>query len=252
MNDTVSTVAPEGEGLYEKYMLSHPADVRGCLRQLIEKHSSLLLHAAGTEQAVSMALGLGEKVMWVDVPRDPALTERLLAAERLRFEGSIDRITVRFATGPARRSVHGELPALEVPLPLKVMHLQRREYVRREPVGGLACLMPVQSPAGGTRSLRASIADIGGGGLAVLTTDDSSFVMTAGDLIPGVVLDIPEQGSLTVTLRVQHAARIEQNGRKFWRAGCSFVDLAVQEQAKLLRYVMHLDRVHAARFREME
>lgn len=252
MNDTAPTSAFEGDGLYEKYMLSHPADVRGCLRQLIDKHSSLLMHAAGTEQAVSVALGLGDTTMWVDVPRDPALTERLLAAERVRFEGSIDRITVRFATGPVRRGVHGDLPALEVPLPLKVMHLQRREYVRREPVGSLACVMPVRTAAGETRSLRASIADIGGGGLAVLTTDDSSLVMLAGDLIPGVVLDIPEQGPMTVALRVQHAARIEQRGRKVWRAGCSFVDLTVQEQAKLLRYVMHLDRVHAARLREQD
>lgn len=240
----------EAEGMYEKYMLSHPADVRHCLRQLIDKRASLLLHAVGTEQAVSVGLGLGESTMWVDVPRDPALTERLLAAGRLRFESSIDRITVRFATGAARRSLHADLPALEVPLPLKVMHLQRREYVRREPIGSLACLMPVHTTSGDTRTLRASIADIGGGGLAVLTTDDSSLVIAAGDVIPGVVLEIPEQGSMTVTLRVQHAARIDQHGRRVWRAGCSFVDLTVQEQARLLRYVMHLDRVHASRLRD--
>lgn len=244
------TVEPEAESLYERYMLSHPADVRHCLRQLIDKRSSLLLHAAGTEQAVSVALAVGPSSLWVDVPRDPVLTERLLAAGRLRFESSIDRITVRFATGAARRSVHADLPALEVPLPLKVMHLQRREYVRREPIGSLACLMPVHTTSGDTRTLRASIADIGGGGLAVLTTDDSTLVMAAGDVIPGVVLDIPEQGAMTVTLRVQHAARIDQNGRRVWRAGCSFVDLTVQEQARLLRYVMHLDRVHASRLRD--
>jgi c-di-GMP-binding flagellar brake protein YcgR len=252
MTDTAPTPQPEGDGLYEKYMLHHPADVRGCLRQLIEKHATLLVHAVGTEQAVSVALGLADDAMWIDVPRDPALTDRLLRAERLRFESSLDRITVRFATGAARRGVWEDLPALEVPLPLKLMHLQRREYVRREPVGSLACALPVHTADGARKTTRASIADIGGGGLAVLTADESGLALSAGDLIPDVVLDIPDQGTLNVTLRVQHAARIEQRGRKVWRAGCSFVDLTVQDQAKLLRYVMHLDRVHAARVREFD
>jgi c-di-GMP-binding flagellar brake protein YcgR len=201
---------------------------------------------------VSVALGISDDTLWIDVPRDPALTERLLRAERLRFESSVDRITVRFATGAVRRGVWGELPALEVPLPLKVMHLQRREYVRREPVGSLACVLPVHTPDGAKKTTRASIADIGGGGLAVLTADDTGLALASGDVIPDVMLDIPDQGTLSVTLRVQHAARIEQRGRKVWRAGCSFVDLTVQDQAKLLRYVMHLDRVHAARARELD
>ncbi|GAB6196961.1 flagellar brake protein [Lysobacter xanthus] len=240
--------AADGEGLYEKYMLHHPADIRGCLRQLVDKRCVLLVHAAGTENAVSAALSVDGGTLWVDVPRDPALTEQLLAADRLRFESSLDRITVRFATGAARRGVFEGLPALEVPVPVKVMHLQRREYVRREPPGTLSCLLPVDAN-GQRRTVRASIADIGGGGLAVLTSDDASLDLNTGDLFPDVVLELPEQEPMSVTLRVQHAQRIEQNGRRVWRAGCSFVDLTVQEQARLLRYVMQLDRLLMAKSR---
>lgn len=252
MNESAATPSSPGDGLYDKYMLHHPADVRGCLRQLVDRHCTLLVHAAGTEQAVSICLGIGETSMWIDVPRDPALTDRLLAAERLRFESSIDRITVRFATGAAQRGVYGELPALEVPLPLKLMHLQRREYVRREPIGALVCQIPSKDAQARPQPVRASIADIGGGGLAVLTSDDRSVSFESGEVIPGVLLDIPDQGTLHVTLRVQHAVRIEQHGQRVWRAGCSFVDLSVQDQAKLLRYVMQLDRMHAARLRELD
>lgn len=252
MNETAAAPTENGDGLYDKYMLHHPADVRGCLRQLAERHCTLLVHAAGTEQAVSLVLGVGETSMWIDVPRDADLAERLLSCERLRFESSIDRITVRFATGAAQRGVFGDLPALEVPLPLKVMHLQRREYVRREPIGALVCQIPSRDEQGRARPVRASIADIGGGGLAVLTSDDRTLSFESGEVIPGVVLDIPEQGPMTVTLRVQHAARIDQRGHRVWRAGCSFVDLPVHDQAKLLRYVMHLDRMHAARLRDTD
>lgn len=241
---------PEAEGLYEKYMLHHPADVRGCLRQLVEKHSTVLMHAAGTDNAVTVALGIGATSLWIDVPRDAALTEQLLGAERLRFESTIDRITVRFATGPAQRGVHDGRPALEVPIPVKVMHLQRREYVRREPPGTVSCLLPVSAEAGRERRVRATIADIGGGGLAVLTSDDTTLELQAGDVFPGVVLELPEQEPMNVTLRVQHAQRIDQRGRRVWRAGCSFVELTVQEQARLLRYVMQLDRMHTAKLRD--
>ncbi|WP_460834644.1 flagellar brake protein [Lysobacter humi (ex Lee et al. 2017)] len=250
MTEALTGPAADGESLYEKYMLHHPADIRGCLRQLVDKRCTLLVHAAGTAQAVSAVLGFGEGSLWVDVPRDDALTERLLAADRLRFESSVDRITVRFATGAARRGTFEGHPALEVALPQKVMHLQRREFVRREPAGQLHCLIPAQSPDGSARTTRATIADIGGGGLAVLSSDDHSLVLTTGGTIPGVVLDLPEQGPMTVTLRVQHAERIDQRGRKVWRAGCSFVDLPVQDQARLLRYVMQLDRLHAAKLRD--
>lgn len=239
----------DGESLYEKYMLHHPADIRGCLRQLVDKRCVLLVHAAGTDNAVSAALSVNGSTLWIDVPRDPALTAQLLGAERLRFESSLDRITVRFATGAAREGVYDGLPALEVPVPVKVMHLQRREYVRREPPGTLSCILPV---SGGReqRAVRASIADIGGGGLAVLTSDDRALELSAGDEFPDVTLELPEQEPMSVTLRVQHAQRIDQNGRRVWRAGCSFVDLTVQEQARLLRYVMQLDRLYMARARD--
>ncbi|MGY3265467.1 MULTISPECIES: flagellar brake protein [unclassified Lysobacter] len=240
----------EGESLYEKYMLHHPADIRGCLRQLVDKRCVLLVHAAGTENAVSAALGVDGGSFWIDVPRDAALTEQLLAADRLRFESSIDRITVRFATGAARTGIHEGLPALEVPVPVKVMHLQRREYVRREPPGTLSCILPVHSDGGARRTVRATIADIGGGGLAVLTSDDHSVEINTGDLFPGVMLELPEQEPMLVTLRVQHAAHIDQRGRRVVRAGCCFVDLTVQDQARLLRYVMQLDRMHLARMRD--
>ena len=243
-------VTTEGESLYEKYMLHHPADIRGCLKQLVDKRCVLLVHAAGTDNAVSVARAAGPTSLVIDVPRDEALTAQLLAADRLRFESSVDRITVRFATGAARQVLHEDLPALEVPMPVKLMHLQRREYVRREPHGAVSCLLPVHVQGGARRSVRAAIADIGGGGLAVLTSDDSSLELRAGDILPDVLLELPEQEPMNVTLRVQHAQRVDQNGRRAWRAGCSFVDLNVQEQARLLRYVMQLDRLHAAKLRE--
>jgi c-di-GMP-binding flagellar brake protein YcgR len=253
MTETAPPTAPhEPESLYEKYMLHHPAEIRARLRQLIDKRCTLLVRAPGSDDVVTSALTLGERSLWIDVPRDPSVAARLQSAERLRFESAIERVGVRFATGPARPGTFEGLPALEVDLPDKLIHLQRRDYVRREPISALACSLRVADAAGRSHKVAAKIADIGGGGLAVLSSDDGLQQPEIGDVLPDVVLDLPDDGPLVVRLRVQHVARFEQHGKPVWRAGCQFVDLNPQDQARLVRYVMHLDRLHAAKRREQD
>lgn len=256
MTEPAPTAREEIESMYEKYMLHHPAEIRARLRQLVEKRSTVLVRESGTElDAITVALAIGPGSFWIDVPREESLTGRLQHAERLRFESAIERVGVRFTTGAARLGTYEGLPALEVDLPPKLIHLQRREYVRREPVSSLGCtlrLPDATTQQGAPRTVSARIADIGGGGLAVLTTDETVLPPTVGDELRDVVLDLPDDGPLTVRLRVQHVQRFEQNGRAVVRSGCEFVGLSAQDQARLVRYVMHLDRLHSARRHERE
>lgn len=254
MTDTAQTARDDVESMYEKYTLHHPAEIRARLRQLVDKRSTVLVREAGTDDdGVTVALAVGAGSFWIDVPRDAALASRLQSADRLRFESAIERVGVRFTTGPARLGTYEGLPALEIDMPPKLIHLQRREYVRREPTASLACTLRLpRSEADGfsKQTVSARIADIGGGGLAVLTTDEDVLQPRDGDELRDVVLDLPDDGPLTVRLRVQHVQRFEQNGRTVVRAGCQFVGLSAQDQARLVRYVMHLDRLHSARMHE--
>ena len=250
MND--SGRSDDAESLYEKYMLHHPADVRGCLRQLIDKHCVLHAGVLGGESAVSAALAIDDSALWIDVPREDAMLQLLLRTERLRFESAINRITVRFMAGPATLGQHDGRPALRVPVPAKVMHLQRREYVRREPPEPVVCELTWPDASGTPRTGRARIADIGGGGLAILTSEDASIEFRIGDVIPDVLLTLPEPPVLKATLRVQHIGYVDRGGHRIQRAGCEFVDLTSHDQARLMRYVMHLDRLHAVKLRERD
>ncbi|CAA9334599.1 MAG: hypothetical protein AVDCRST_MAG71-1912 [uncultured Lysobacter sp.] len=242
----------ETDGLYEKYMLHHRADIRGCMRQLIDKRCTLQVGLPGGDAAVSAALALDDDGMWIDVPRDEAMVRLLDGAERVRVESAINRITVRFMAGPAELGEHDGRPALHIGLPEKVMHLQRREYVRREPPEPLACEIAWPDRSGSTRTVKAAIADIGGGGLAVLSSEDGSVEYRLGDIIRDVVIELPEPPALRTALRVQHISYIDRDGRRVQRAGCEFVSLSVQDQARLMRYVMYLDRLHAVKLRERE
>lgn len=254
MTDTAQTARDDVESMYEKYTLHHPAEIRARLRQLVERRSTVLVREAGTDDdGVTVALALGPGSFWIDVPRDEALASRLQRVDRLRFESAIERVGVRFTTGPARLGTYEGLPALEIDIPPKLIHLQRREYVRREPVSSLGCtlrLPDATTAQGAPRTVSARIADIGGGGLAVLTTDDKVLQPSVGDELRDVVLELPDDGPMTVRLRVQHVQRFEQNGRQVVRSGCQFVGLSAQDQARLVRYVMQLDRLHSARMHE--
>lgn len=252
MSDSPQADVPELESLYEKYMLHHPADIRSCLRQLIDKRCTLHVGVPGGDSAVSAALALDQEGLWIDVPRDEAILRELASADRVRVESAINRITVRFMAGTATLAEHDGRPALRIRFPEKVMHLQRREYVRREPPEPLACEISLSDAAGRLRTVKASIADIGGGGLAVLSSEDATVQFRIGDVIEDVVLQLPEPPALKTALRVQHLSHIDRNGQRIQRAGCEFVGLSVQDQARLMRYVMYLDRLHAVKLRDRE
>lgn len=239
-------------GVYDKCVLHDAAVIRGQLQQLIDKRC--MLTASGDAGAASMltaVLGIGDALLWIDVPPSAAVLQRLLQCTRLAFEGTVDKVTLRFGSGPTTLGSHGGRPALHVPLPERLLYLQRRELMRREPPpGALNCFVPARDLASGLPPTRTTIRDIGGGGLAVLTAEHG-LALAPGDLLPGCMIELPEFGTVEVTLRVCHVRQLRQRGRDVRQAGCEFVDLPAATQARLFRYLMQLDREQLARRREL-
>lgn len=232
------------DGAIDKCMLHDAGSIRELLQQLIERRCTLSASAeGGSEGVVTAVLALDASRLWIDVPRDERLLQRLLAAPRLSLRGVLDQVTLHFSCGPAARGEHAALPALVLPLPERLLHLQRRELMRREPgPEPLRCLVHPRDPRGGDLPVAATIRDIGGGGLALLTPE-AGLDLAAGDLLPRCVIELPEPfGAVEVALRVRHAHQTTRRGKPVRQAGCEFVDLPGATQTKLFRYVMQLDR----------
>lgn len=243
---------------YDKCMLYDAASIRAQLQQLIDKRCTLT--ASGDVGAVSMLtaplaiegamLAIEDAMLWIDVPPSEEVLQLLLQCARLSFVGMLDKVTLRFSSGPPLLGTHDGRPALRVPLPERLLHLQRREIMRREPPpGALNCLVPARDRTRNAPPITTTIRDIGGGGLAVLVADDA-LVLATGDLLPGCVIDLPGLGSVEVTLRVCHVRHVHQRGKDVLQAGCEFIDLPAAAQAKLFRYLMQLDREQLSRRRE--
>ena len=238
-------------GYYDKCLLHDAASIRAQLQQLIDKRC--MLTATGEAGAASMLtapLAIEGATLWIDVPPAEAVLDRLLRCARLSFDGVLDKVTLRFSSGPPTLGAYDGRPALRLPVPERLLHLQRRELMRREPPpGALNCLVPGRGPATGSPPTPTTIRDIGGGGLAVLAPDDA-LALAPGDLLPGCVIELPELGAVEVTLRVRHIRQVHQRGKDIRQAGCEFVDLSATAQSKLFRYLMQLDREQLARRRE--
>lgn len=241
----------DDDGYYDKFFVYGAADVRRHLQRLVDSRCTLSAHAEGArESVVTVLLQVEDASLWVDVPPGRETLMRWLNAPQLRFEGSIERVALRFACGPAQLDSHGGRPALLLPVPSRLLHLQRREFMRREPpVGALTCRFP--SPLRAGEWTEATIRDIGGGGLAVLgTREQIQFVV--GDVLSDCRIHLPEFGDVVVDLRVRHLIERQARGRDLAQAGCEFVDLDAASQRKLFRYLMQLDREELARRRLLD
>ncbi len=234
----------EPEGLYDKYYVDDSAEIRHHLQRLVADRSTLTVRVEGdTVNTASMALNVQNGGLWIDVPPTEEGLQAWLAAKQLRIEGSVNRALLRFSCGDAQLDSHDGLPAVRLHVPKRVMYLQRREFMRREPASGsLHCRLRVT----GVGEVRATIQDIGGGGLAIITTR-ATLDLQEGDVLHDCKIELPDLGEVNVNLLVRHVMARSSIGHNVTQAGCEFVELEPTAQRKLYRYLLQLDREQMGR-----
>lgn len=234
-------------------MVHGAGEIRVHLHRLFDARSTLVGQAVGAADAqVTVLLHVGEKSLLIDVPRAKDALREWLDSPQLRFEGSIERISVVFTCGPAWLDRHDGRTALGVPFPARLLYQQRRDYLRiAPPPGSLRCRLPAHHAAEAPTWIDATIRDIGGGGLAVLSPANA-VPLAVGEVLEGCVIDLPFLEPVTVNLLVRHVVARDGHGPAVLQAGCEFVGLPASTQDKLLRYVMQLDRERVSRRRAQE
>ena len=238
------------DGYYDKFYVHDATEIRHHLQRMAGERCALTVRAEGSlDTMATLLLKVDERALWIDVPSSRKLLDVWMAAHLLRIEGSLDRAALRFSSGPARLDTYEDKPALRLPIPQRMLYLQRREFIRREPpFGALACLLHLPETE---REVEATIRDIGGGGLAIVATR-SAVQFQVGDLLRGCRIELPDVGEVEVNLQVRHVLLRGHLGYDVAQAGCEFVDLTPAVQRKLFRYLLQLDRDQLARRRALE
>jgi len=238
--DTTPFPEPESPE-QERFWLYSRIEILALLSRLCSGNVPMTVYWGGDgECAVTLILEVndGSGGLKLDMPGVERLGESMLAAADLVCVAFIDHIKIQFALHSPRRAVSGAYPALEAPIPERVLRLQRREYyrVRTPETLSASCLVPYSGEGGRYESLR--VIDLSVGGMAMVAAP-RHFEMSEASTIDRCFLDLPGVGTVTVRMRVAHLEGGGDDGVS--RCGCEFVDLSAQARMMLQRYVQRID-----------
>ena len=186
--------------------------------------------------------------VYFDCSIDTDQNRRILQAERLSFETTLDKIRILFSTEGAEATTYDGGPALLVEIPPTLIRLQRREYYRMAtPVSNpVRANIPIPPELGGGNAM-VPLSDISCGGIAVL---DNQLVLgnTIGHKYANCRIDLPDIGLVTTGLRIRNSMELTLlNNKTNRRLGCEFIDISRGNLALVQRYITKLERERNAR-----
>ena len=175
---------------------------------------------------------------------DEALNERLLETENITFVTSDQGVPVQFTcAGPSAVS-HEGMDAFRIPVPPRVLRLQRRMYYRLpgEPVHvQLKFEMPCGELEGEPKILKPAILDLSCGGLAAAVPVEEPM-LEIGTRAP-CLLELPALGRIDALVQVRGTAEIVlPDGRESRRYGLEFVNINSKGVALIQRFILEQQR----------
>ena len=236
---------------WHDYEVGSRREIIALLRSIGEKNQLIRMLISGeADVCVTTILEVDPDTNTVTLDRsiDGAQNLRILAAERISFETTLDKIRILFASDDVTETVFERRPALQMALPDTLVRLQRREYYRMAtPLTNPVCAaVPLPQELGGGSAIF-PLADISCGGIAVL---DNKFILgnAIGVKYPGCRIDLPDIGTVTTTLQVRNSLDLTLlNNKANRRLGCHFVDISSANLAMVQRYITKLERERNAR-----
>jgi c-di-GMP-binding flagellar brake protein YcgR len=241
---------------FARYVLDGVTDIVFYLRGIKERKANVSLYAGrSSESFLTAVLDIDEArgIVVLDAPRDDALLEKALKSSPLVCLTSLEKVKVQFMVPRCSAAQFDGGAALEIPLPTRILRLQRRDYYRLAVPSAprLRCLIPASDGHGNSngRLIESTIVDISGGGLAVVAPP-SSLNLTVGGLIEHCQITLPEVGTLVATLQVRNLFRVAVPGGSELRAGCQFVDLPAAADALIQRYIMRVEKTRTGGLRQ--
>lgn len=236
------------------YHVHSPLEIASILRDVMTGKSlvSAYYDAANASLLTAiLAVDAGSNRLLLDCGPDSRINERLLRADRLVCVTSLDRVKIQFVTRAPRRIRHDGRDAFELPLPERLLRLQRREYFRlATPIASpLKCtITPAGTDGGATHNL--NIADISGGGFAASAETELPALEPLARF--HAVITLPEGDVLRVDVELRNTFEITlANGRRLRRYGWKFLALTERARVVLERYVMQQQRQLKTRGRSL-
>lgn len=236
----------EEDPVYSRYLVRSRPEIAQVLRAIgrqTEMVTAYFNHGNEFFLTAIIEADPNQSRLIVDCGSDEAVNARAVAAGKVMFVTSQERVKVQFSAPRLERVQYQGKPAFRAPFPVELLKLQRREAYRLAiPKGApVMCVIP---DADGSR-LELSVADISVGGVG-LSGFPMSQPLEIGQQFSGCRIAL-EEGMVVSTLEVRNIQELTlRSGNQVRRAGCQFIDAPAAHQAMIQRYIIRVDRERRA------
>ncbi|MBC3807355.1 flagellar brake protein [Undibacterium seohonense] len=233
------SVSLSNEQIEEKYFLLGQVEIISTLNELAHRREPISVYFNGGQNFIlSLILSARPDGLVFDLGGDPKSNALLEKASQCVFMAFPDGIRVQFTGLEPQRFTWGDEDAFWVPIPTKIIRLQRRESFRN--------ILPMANP------YRAKLSDIDGdlignwamhdlsvGGFGVVTDTEPKFKV--GDTITQVWITLSPKNNLHCPIIIRHITQIDKSKANRYQIGFSFVNLPRAMDIAIQRTIIHIE-----------
>lgn len=221
------------------FILHDPKEVIAVLRDIVNHRNRVALYFNDDNSMVlTLLLAVDETGVWVDAAASPLDNRHIERSRRIVFVSTHNQAKVQWVSSETSQCIYENSAAFFLPLPRKLLRLQRRDFYRlmtREPEA-LTCLIRPK-PDQAHIHHEVTVMDISIGGVALVCKEDG-VELQPGMQYQNCEIDLPGIGTISATIEVKNTFEVTaRNGKVSRRAGCVFVKPSGETAKMLQRYV---------------
>ena len=240
------SVAEDDDGV-SSFTVSWKKEIVYILRAVMEKTELVSAYFNRGESFILtsiIAIDPDEELVFLDLGANEVFNKKILDSERIVFVTAHDKVKVQFVGRWIEKAQFKGRDVFRIELPKSLIKLQRRDYYRVTTpiINPLKCIVLMD----GQHKAEMVVADISIGGVGVVLPSADAAV-EPGMIFNECSLVLPEIGNIVTTLEIRNVFEVTlRNGLKTKRAGCQFVNLSVNMQSMIQRYIIKVERERRA------
>ncbi len=247
MNISAPTLANvTGEDDESKCLIHSKAEIVFLLRSIM-KHNALITayFNKGNEFILTSIVGFDDtrENLLLDLGPDQELNRRLVQSKQILLTTTHEQVKVKFSAPQATLVNFKGHAAFLIPIPQKVVRMQRREYYRI----GTGIVNPLKAritlPINGVATMaEVTVLDISCGGVALID-QHHTIDLEPGNAFEDCRIALPEMDTIKTGLQVCNTYEVTlRNGLACKRSGCRFVGITESDRGLIQRYITKLER----------
>lgn len=232
------------EAIPEDLRVTSATEIAAYLQQLQREGAGVRLsgpEGPGLSSRI-VALDAEADLLGLALGADPeGISQALVAGGEITAVAYLGTIKLQFDLDAPVLVSGDQGTVLRSPWPTRLYRFQRRQSYRVQPAGSSYPRLVLPGDAAPGRALRVLDLSIGGLALALpadLAADLAAVpALTAGQVSPGLVLELDRGSALKVALLPHHLSPVAGDPQGLMQLGCAFVDLDATASRALQVYV---------------